>query len=293
MAEKNQTEGEYFAIVGKGRAGVESMLEKMGSEIQKIAAPNVGGNFDTWKARALVEISNRDELKTVLQSKEGLFSVYKALSKAATMGLQIGGQFPHAYMVPMGGKAQLVPTAEGYAFAATHGPGAVLANIPKLVRVHEKDTLRIDETAGTVRHEYEAFKDRGKLAGYYMRLEYRDGHNEVAHITQSEVDRIATAYSQKNGPAWSKSGPAMFDKIAAKQLLKKPTKEAEGLAMLMSLDDYEQPEYSPPPRDVGERMSRRLDDAVSRIVPAEAEAEPEAESVEPEAADDGEPEPVF
>jgi recombinational DNA repair protein RecT len=289
LADKNQTDGEFFAVVGKGRQGVESMLEKMGGEIQKIAAPNVGGNFETWKTRALVEISNRDELKTVLQSREGIFSVYKALSKAATMGLQIGGQFPHAYLVPMGGKAQLVVTAEGYAFASAHGPGAVLANVPKLVRVHEKDTLRIDETAGTVRHEFDAFGDRGKLVGYYMRLEYRDGHTEVSNITRAEVEGVAKAYSQKNGPAWSKSPEAMNDKIAAKQLLKKPVREAEGLAMLMSLDEYEAPEYSPPPRDIAERMADRLDDSMRTVEP-----EPVSEEAEPEPEHDpDEPKPIF
>jgi recombinational DNA repair protein RecT len=284
MPEKNQTEGEFFAVVAKGRAGVESMLEKMGDEIRSIAAPNVGGNFDTWKARAIVDISNRDELKGVLQTREGIFSVYKSLSKAATMGLQIGGQFPHAYLVPMGGKAQLVPTAEGFAFAATHGPGAVLAHIPKLVRVHERDTLRIDESAGEVKHEYEAFGDRGKIVGYYMRLEYRDGHVEIVHISQPDVEAIAKSYSQQNGPAWSKSKQAMHDKIAAKQLLKKPTREAEGLAMLMSLDEYEDAAPQPVPRDIGERMARRLDDAQASFTVEDAEPEteePEAEVCEP------------
>lgn len=287
MAEKNQTEGEFFALVGTGRKGVESMLETMGPEIAKIAAPNVGGNFDTWKARALVDVSNRDELREVLQTKPGIFSVYKALSKCATMGLQIGGQFPHAYLVPKEGKATLVVTAEGYAFAAVHGPGSVLRIVPALGKVYEKDTFRIDASAGTFEHQFEAFGDRGKIVGYYMRLEYNDGHVEIPIATRAEVVGISNAYSTKvfpsgkKAPAWSKSEEEMYDKIAAKRLLKKPAREAEGLAMLLSLDEYEEPEpRQAPPRDVTERLGGRLDDAAASFEVQDSEPEEEAEPAE-------------
>lgn len=277
----NQSEGEFFAMVGTGRKGVETMLATMGPEIAKVSAPNVGGNFDTWSTRALVEIANRDELRPVLQSREGIFSVYKALTKAATMGLQIGGQFPHAYLVPMGGKATLVTTAEGFAFAAVHGPGAVLKSIPQLGRVYDHDKLRVDAAAGIVEHEYSPFVERGKLVGYYMVLEYRNGKREAVTITQAEVEAIEKAYSQKNGPAWSKSAQAMHDKTAAKQLLKKPVKESEGLAMLLALDDYEAPEYAPPPRDMGDRLDARLDGAMRTVEP-EPEPEPTPETEQPD-----------
>jgi recombinational DNA repair protein RecT len=278
MAEKNQSEGEFFAVVATGRRGVESMLQTMGPEIAAIAAPNVGKSFETWKARALVEIANRDELRDVLQTKAGIFSVYKALAKAATNGLQIGGQFPHAYLVPMGGRAQLVTTAEGLAFASTHGPGAVLRHVPKLERVYEKDRFHVDMAAGAVKHDFDAFGDRGKIAGYYMLLEYLDGHREVSTVTRADVLDIAAKYGNQKSPAYGKSPEAMYDKTASKQLLKKPAKEAEGLAMLLSLDEYEAPEARPAPsRDVTERMSARLDDAVEGFkveqVPEEEPAE--------------------
>lgn len=285
MAEKkqNQTEGEFFALVATGRKGVEDMLAKMGGEIHSIAAKNVQQSFDTWTQRALVEISNRDELRPVLQSREGIFSVYKALAKASQIGIQIGGQFPQAYLVPYQGRASLIVTAEGYAFAAVHGPGAVLCSVPELVEVYDKDSVLIDKAAGTIRHTFDAFKDRGKLVGYYMRLEYRDGHVEAATITREEVEKIEAAYSSKNSPAFSKSAEAMHRKTAAKQLLKKPVREAEGLAMLLATDEEPVDEAPvPPPRDVGERMTRRLDDAAARIVPSE-EPEPVNEAPAPAA----------
>jgi len=263
----NQTESEALALWGTGRKGVEDMLAKMGGEIATIAAKNVQEAFDVWKMRALVEVSTRDELKNVIATRDGVFSIYKCLTKAATMGLQIGATFPHAYFVPYSGKAQLIITAEGYAFACVHGPGAVLAAVPEIVEVFEKDKLSIDQKAGTVNHVYEPFGDRGKLAGFYMRLEYRDGHIEVPTILIGEVESIAKAYSSTTSPAFTKSKPAMYRKIAAKQLLKKPVKEAEGLAMLLSLDDYEAPEYTPPPRDIGDRMADRLDASMRTVEP--------------------------
>lgn len=278
MPKENQSEGEFFALVSTGRKGVEDMLAKMGGEIQAVAAPNVGKSFDTWKTRALVEVSGRDELRGTLQTREGIYSVYKSLAKAATMGLQIGGQYPHAYLVPMGGKATLVPTADGLAFAAAHGPGAVLARVPKLEHVHEKDTFRVDAAAATVEHSFEAFKDRGKVVGYYMALDYLDGHREIATITQEKVEAIEKAYSNKGGPAWTKSPQEMHDSKAAKQLLKKPAKEAEGLAMLLSLDDYQPPEYTPPPRDMEERLGGRLEGAMRDVTESAEEPEVKPES---------------
>lgn len=276
MPADNQTSGEFFAIVSTGRKGVEEMFAKMGGEMQSIAAPNVQKNFDTWSQRAIVEMTSREELAPVLACKTGVFSVYKILAKAATMGLQIGGQYPQAYLVPKkkngNSEAILVPTAEGLAFISAHGPGAVLTSIPELVRVYEQDEFRLDKAAATVKHvPANPFGDAGKLAGYYMILHYTDGHTEVQTIARKKVESISEAYSTKtfpsgDAPAWKKSPEEMFDKIAAKQLLKKPSKESEGLAMLMSLDDYDAQEYTPPAedppmRDVTERASKILDKA--------------------------------
>ena len=277
----NQTEKEFFALVDTGRKGVETMFATMGSELQRIAAPNVSRAFDTWSQRALVEISGREELAPVISTKTGILSVYKCLGKAATMGLQIGGQYAHAYIVPMGaGKATLVPTADGLAFASAHGPGAVLRNVPELVRVYEKDDFALDKAAGSVRHNPQPFGDRGKLAGYYMRLEYLDGHVEIPTITHDEVLDVVAKYGNLNGPAYKKSLQAMHDKTAAKQLLKKPAKEAEGLAMLMSLDEYEHPQQSqePPMRDVTDRTASYLDSAAEALTPAET-ADPQPELI--------------
>lgn len=304
--ESNQNESEFFAVVGTGRKGVEQMLEKMGEEIKAIAAPNVQKDFDTWSKRALVEIANRDELSPVLSSRHGIFSIYKCLAKASTMGLQIGGQFPQAYFMPAEGKAELVPTAEGYAFVAAHGPGAVLKGVPELIRVYETDEFRIDQKEGIVHHAYDPRAERGRLCGWYMRLEYVDGHAEIPYVSKEKVEKIIEGYSRtktRSGslmPAFAKSRDEMEDKTAAKKLLKKPAREAEGLAMLYSLEPLEEePLPQEPPRDVTERVNSRMDKVIEQArkqpaeqaPPAQETEKPKAKEKPPEKVDEKKPQP--
>lgn len=270
----NQTEAEFFAVVGTGRKGVEDMLVKMGSEIKAIAAPNVQRDWDTWIKRIFVDVANREELQPVLATRPGIYSLYQEIAKAATAGFQLGGLVPQGYFVPKQGKVVFVDTMAGRAFVATHGPGAVLKREGQLVRVYENDSVITDAVHGDVKHIYDLVKDRGKHVGWYMILEYRDGHIEAPYITADKVRKINDAYSTKETsknytmPAWAKSPEEMEDKTAGKQLYKKPFREAVGLAMYRTLespDDEELP--PPPPRLVSERVGSRLDRAVEGMDP--------------------------
>ena len=145
----NQSPDEFMSLVGTGRRGVEDMLAKMGPEIRKIGAPNVTNDeaFDIWSKRALVEVSTNDALREIIATKPGIFSIYQALAKSANMGLQFGGHFPQAYLVPKGGKAVLIVSEEGLAYISTYGPGAVLTVKPELHLVYENDKFSIDDAA--------------------------------------------------------------------------------------------------------------------------------------------------
>lgn len=283
--EKNQTEGEFFSLVGTGRKGIESMLSKMGDEIKKISSPNVNRDFDTWKTRALVEIATDENLRSVISTRTGIFSIYQGLAKAATMGLQIGGQFPHAYFVPMGGKAVLIPSQDGYAFMATYGPGRVLSIAPLLREVYEKDEFRIDDAAKTYIHNFSPFKDRGKLVGFFTVLVYIDKRKMIPYVTMDEVEKIEQGYGNLNSPAYKKSKIDMDRKTAFKKLLKPIAKEAEGLAMMMALDDwhYTAPTepIEPDMRDVTERMSDKLDNAIEDMEPGGKEDPKSEEKPDP------------
>lgn len=260
MAEKqkNQTPEEFFNVITTGRKGVEDMLRVMGPEIQGVGADNLkeSSAFETWKMRALVEVSTNEALikENVLGTRPGLHSVYQALAKSANMGLQFGGHFPQAYLVPKAGKAVLIVSEEGLAFIGTYGPGAVLRVKPELHEVYEKDRFSIDDAERTYQHEYAPFAERGKLVGYFTVLEYKDGRKQIPYILQSKVRQIEDAYGGKENPAYNKAPEQMDRKTAMKALLRPVAKESEGLAMAYSLEENPEPEM----RDVTERVGERL-----------------------------------
>jgi len=265
---KNQTAEEFFNVVTTGRKGVEDMLAKMGPEIQGVAADNVKESkaFETWRMRALVEVSTNEALQkyNVLATRPGLFSVYQALAKSANMGLQFGGHFPQAYLVPKDGKAVLIVSEEGLAFIATYGPGAVLEVKPELHEVYENDKFSIDDAARTYQHQYAPFaKDRGKLLGYFTVLEYKDGRKQIPYILQSKVRQIEAAYGGEKNQAYEKAPEQMDRKTAMKALLRPVAKEAEGLAMAYSLEEDPEPEM----RNVTERVDDRLAKATEALGP--------------------------
>lgn len=292
MSETNQKEQEFFAVVSTGRRGLEEMTDKMQGEIMSIAAKSVVDAGATWFKRAIVSIANNDQLGEVLKTKTGLFSIYKGLTKAATMGLQIGGQFPQCYLTPYAGKAELIVSAEGYKHAAVHGPGAVLSDV-QIERVYDGDQVRIDKGAGMVEHVVDVTKDRGKLIGIYGIITKTDGKRLVDYMSRSEAMQIrdthSTAYKNRKGP-WISDEDAMIEKTAAKKFLRRFAAEAEGLAMLFGNDaeDYQE-QFDPPPRDVSDRMAGHLDRKVERATSDPAPKMRQAEPVEPVAV---EPDPV-
>lgn len=275
MGQTKQTDKEFFQVEKTGRAGLEQALVGMHQELASLAAPNVRKSMDVWQQRAIAYVANQQPLMAVMQSRQGLFSIYKALAHAAQMGLQPGGNYPHFHLVSFQGRIVLVVTAEGLAFASVHGPGAVLTRVPRVVEVYEKDELSIDHVNGTYTHQYDPRLDRGDLSGYLTRLEYKDGHSEVPYVSSSDVRAIAQNYSKMDNPAWKRSGNEMFMKIAAKKLFRKPAAESEALAALFAADM------------VGEDAQPVVRDVTGPIV------EPEPIDVTPEPVEIDESEPTM
>ena len=290
-ANSNQTaqekEAEFFAVATVGRKGLEEAVEKMTPEIMAVAAPDVAKAGGTWLKRAVISVANNDKLASVLKTRTGLFSVIKCFEKAATMGLQIGGQFPHAHLIPFDGSAELIVSAEGYRHAAIHGPGAVLADV-QIERVYEGEDVKIDKGAGTVSHIINTANERGKLKGVYGIITKRDGGRVIDYMTTGEALKIRDAHSgaYKGGRStpWKTDEDAMVEKTSAKKFLRKYAAESEGLAMLYSQETDDLIDVTdPPPRDVSDRMAAHLDRKASAASVAK-EAAQDAEVVEEKAA---------
>lgn len=304
MAENkgNQTEAEFFALVATGTKSVESIFSNYGKKIMQRSAPNLrdDGAFEIWGARVIFEIASDDKLMPLLNTKKGVVSAYRAINQAAIDGLQIGGAKPQTYFVPRGGEICLDIADRGMEFVCVYGPGAVLTQVPQLIKIYDGDDVRVDEAEGRILYpkgEGKKIFGNGKLVGYAMELEYKDGRRQVERITLEKCRQIEDKYGQngsngeKKSPAYSKSLEEMDEKTARKSMLKRAFAEAEGRAMALALTDAPMQEIpqeveDPPPRDVSDRMAAHLDRKAERS--AAVEAVEDAEVVE-EAAPEAEP----
>jgi phage RecT family recombinase len=267
MAQQNQTPDESQALTVTGRKGLERAVDAMQSDIMAVAAPDVVKAGSAWLQRAIISVSSNDNLRPILQSKTGILSVIKGFQKAATMGLQIGGQFPHCHIVGYSDKAELIVSAQGYKHAAIHANGATLTDI-EIGRVYEGDKVKIDKGAATVSHEIDPMAERGKLVGVYGIITKLNGKRIVEYMPKTDALRIRDAHSAgyKSGKPspWKTDEDAMVEKTAVKAFLRPYAAESEGLAMLYSADD-DATDWTPPPRDVSDRMTARLEAKTERV----------------------------
>lgn len=258
-------------LTTKADTNLSLVLNAKARDIMAVAAPNVRED-GAWLTRARLELLSKPDTANLMTTKKGVESALTAIIKAATVGINFGGTKPQAYFVPTDGGIRMDVTQFGYAHAAVYGPGAVLAHVPELIKVHENDGTRIDQSTGSIHFQpggIDPFKDRGKLMGYVMRLEFKDGRAPQVHaIALTKVKEIQAKYGNQNSPAYKKSPDEMDEKTAVKQLLKRAYAEAEGLSQtgLGMLDDDEPPAIE---RDPVKRMADRLDKAASGMKAAE------------------------
>jgi len=285
----NQSDGEFFALEKTGRDGVSQMLDKMHGEIIGAAAASIQRQPSVWMQRAFLYVVNNENMKDVISHRRGIYSIYKCFLKASQMGLQLGGQFPHAHLVPFsnrdnGGKkeAELIPTADGYRFAAVHGPQPVLRDAT-FRPVYESDEISIDQGRGEVSHKVKPGVERGKILGVYGKLEKLDGSAAVEWVSVDDIiavrDNHSAAWKNNRPTGWKSDFEQMALKTAAKRILKPYAAEAEGLSMLLAADEIESDPQPQPPRDVTDRMQTRLDDRLGAIDdPIDTVDDPEPES---------------
>lgn len=289
-----------------GRPGLERALTVMSGELQALAAAPIVGQMETWKARAIAYVFSNDALQEVASHRRGIFSIYQALAKAAQMGLQVGGHFPHVYLVPFAPEknapkiAQPVVTAEGYIFATKHGPQPVVKDVSYAV-VREGDTITIDQAAGEVRHTVNPLVDRGKPLGVWVRVVPLHSRPSVIWYGYADLIAVRNArsiswkYAADRSP-WKTDEEAMLMKTAVKKALRPYAAEAEGLSMLYSEDDGGAMPTGlpagpdPEPRDVTDRAGAVLTAALAGMGDPEPDPEPQPEpDTEPEPTADPDP----
>ncbi len=158
-------------------------------------------------------------------------------------------------------------------------------------RVYEGENFKISFGNNSVEHDYDGKSERGKMVGVYGILTKLDGEKFVDYMTRAEALRIRDAHSRgwqafKAGRTkdnfWNTDEDAAIEKTAAKKFLRPFAAKSEGLSMLFSNEDDEPAEWTPPARDVADRMAARLDAKVERVATQDMkQAEPaDAEVVE-------------
>jgi len=167
------------------------------------------------------------------------------------MGLQIGGQVPQAYIVPMQETAELIPTAAGYRFIVTSEQAVLQDYIQK--PVYDGDSVKIDAMTGEVKHEIDITDKKRKLVGIYAVFTELDGTKHADYISLGDIIEIRDKWSRKNkegqwSKAWRNAETAMCMQKAAKHFLKPYAAQKEGLSMALAVSEdkevtFEQPDY--------------------------------------------------
>jgi len=279
-------------LTTKADANLQVVLKAKMTDIMAVAAPNVKSDGN-WITRAKLELLARPDVAQLMTTKKGVETALTAIIRAATVGINFGGTKPQAYFVPTEGGVRLDVSQYGFCAAAVYGPGAILSQVPELITVHQNDGIRIDQGEGRIIFPaggIDPFGDRGKLVGWLMRMEFKDGRQpEVKYVSFEKVRQVEDTHGQLGSPAYKKDRDQMDEKTAVKQLLKRVFAEAEGRSQMSMEALMDEPEPTPTvERDPSKRMADRMDRATQTMKPAEpVVAEPEQtveDAPEPEAA---------
>jgi len=88
---------------------IEQMIIEKSDKLREIAVESVRQNFDQWTKRAIIEVSQNKELREFIQSNQDTKNqFFVKLSKAAQIGLQIGGTRPHVYFINHKGSLRML-----------------------------------------------------------------------------------------------------------------------------------------------------------------------------------------
>lgn len=178
-------------VTTTGKNMVRDLLESRKQEFGKALSNNI--NPDQFVRAALTMIQNSPKLMECTQS-----SLYSSLMQAASLSLSPDGMLGQAYLVPYGGRAQLIIGYKGLRELAlrTNKYRDVLARV-----VYDRDKFKIEYGSNeSLFHEpYEG--DRGEMRGAYAMATTMDGAHLFCFMWKSEIEEHRDQYSK----SWKKS----------------------------------------------------------------------------------------
>lgn len=230
------------------------MVEKRRTEIWQTRAACLKAEEPVYFKKAMIYILGEDLLQPLLATTVGKKSILDCLINACQLGLEFGGQYPQAYILPfkkrVDGKyvqvATLIPTAIGFKSVALSDP-PIIKSI-KSAFVCENETCSIDYETGSVKHGFNVIKhggDRGEILGFYAVVVDLDDNQIVTYMSVKDVNKVRdnTPIYKAGGKssAWMNFYPDMGLKTVTKKALKAFVPNKDALARLYKQDENQEP----------------------------------------------------
>ena len=189
-------------------------------------------NVDRFIKSAMLAITNPKMPNLRLCTKD---SIFRALSEAASYGLDLNGTLGQSYLIPyneskqVNGKWVKEMTAHwqiGYkgliALARRSNTIKTIAAEP----IHENDIFEVELGMGRkLSHKIDIMKERGEVIGYYCLVELCNGGSQFKVMSKKDVENHRNKFSKAydaNDPnnIWNKNFDAMALKTCVIQALK-------------------------------------------------------------------------
>lgn len=219
-----------FATVG---AALEKMKPQFAAVLPKHITP------ERMMRVAMVAIQNTPKLLDCDRT-----SLYLAVSRAASLGLEPDGILGQAYLVPYGKQVQFIPGYKGLIDLARRS-GDVSNLIAKEVCAND-DFEILWHQSPPFRHKQEAKGDRGEVIGFWALANFKDGGFHWDYLPVDEVLRIrdqssgwqsAKKWNKTAESPWEKHFVEMGKKTAIRRIAKYLPMSVQKAAMFDTLQD--------------------------------------------------------
>ena len=213
-------------------------------------------NVDAYFQRALMSVMSSTRMIEIANNPVGAKSIFDKISLALQMGLQIGGQFPQATLMPTWNTehkcfvVSLVISAVGYKYLATSDP-AVVRDVEHFP-IYEKEieSFRGDEFTGNMTIERIFSGDPGKIVGVWFVITKIDGTVRGKFVRENQIiKRMESSPSVKavrekkipeNASPWITWYEEMFIQAAYKIVLSEYAKQKEGACLRLAVENDEE-----------------------------------------------------
>lgn len=199
------------AVCRQNIFGVQQTFENV------VQQQNLSLNFEKEARFALQVLENNDFLvKTAMQNPK---SLQHSIMNVASVGLSLNPAEKHAYLVPRKGVVCLDVSYIGFTQLATEQGGVdwIQAKL-----VYEKDTFEYTGVSSEPVHQFNPFKDRGKIIGVYCVAKLPTGEFLTEMMSIQDVYDIrdrSEAFKKGYGP-WKSDEGEMIKKTVVKRAYK-------------------------------------------------------------------------